>query len=69
MDKKDALDILLRCKVEVGANFFALRSVNVCSLIREANRVNYRAPKHANGSRGRYFHDFVQRRAAPRKKV
>jgi hypothetical protein len=63
MDSSDAHDILQRAGVARGANFHTLNSSQVEALLVEADRVKYRKPKNANGSRGRYFHDYVQRRA------
>jgi hypothetical protein len=61
MDRSDALDILNRCNAK--GNFFALPSSTVDALLAEADRVKYRRPKNANGSRGRYFHAYLSRRA------
>lgn len=63
MHKSDAADILQRAGVARGANFHTLRASQVDALLVEADRVKYRKPKNANGSRGRYFHDMLQRRA------
>lgn len=64
MNKQDAIDILHRAGIPRGGNFFALRQSDVSALLAEADAVKYRLPRNANGSRGRYFHDFVQRVAA-----
>ena len=61
MDRYEALNILSRCQVKPGANFYTLTTSQVSDLCDEADRVKYRKPKNANGSRGRYFHAFVQR--------
>lgn len=34
------------------------------SLLVEADAHKYRAPRNANGSRGRYWHEYLQRAAA-----
>lgn len=64
LDRSTAHDILQRAGVELGADFDTLRSSQVDDLLAEADRFKYRKPTNANGSRGRYFHDYVQRRAA-----
>lgn len=58
-----ALEVLHRAGVAIGADFHTLNSSQVEALLVEADRVKYRKPKNANGSRGRYFHDMLQRRA------
>lgn len=52
------------CKVPVGADFHTLSTEQVEMLLVEANVWKYRKPRNANGSRGRYFHDYMQRLAA-----
>jgi hypothetical protein len=59
-----AIEALERCNVPLGADFHTLSSSQVECLLVEANRLKYRKPHNANGSRGRYFHDLLQRRAA-----
>ncbi len=49
--------------IPIGSNFHALRTDQVSALLAEADLCRYRASKSANGSRGRYFHDMLQRRA------
>lgn len=61
MDRDDAADILARCHAR--GNFYTLPASTVCELLAEADRVKYRKPKNANGSRGRYFHAYLTRRA------
>lgn len=58
-----ARDILQACAVERGADFHRLASEQVDALLIHADLVKYRKPRGANGSRGRYFHDMLQRRA------
>lgn len=64
IDRERARGILARCRVPVGAQFHALRASTVESLIAEADAYGYRAPRVRNGSRGRYWHDYLQRAAA-----
>ena len=56
-----AREALRLCKISVGADFHTLSSSQVEALLAEADRVKYRKPRNANGSRGRYFHDLLQR--------
>ena len=64
MDKQTARDILSACHIPLDANFYALSSGEVEELLTYADAHKYRKPKNANGSRGRYFHAFVQRVAS-----
>lgn len=63
MDSQDARGLLRRSGVPLGADFHTLTSEQVEALLSTADLVKYRKPKSANGSRGRYFHDMLQRRA------
>ena len=58
-----ARETLCACGVAIGADYHTLRSAHVEALLAEADRVRYRKPAGANGSRARYFHDLLQRRA------
>lgn len=62
-ERLNATESLKACGVPLGADFHALSPVQVDALLREADRVRYRKPAQANGSRARYFHDLLQRRA------
>ena len=55
-------EILDRCRAH--GDFHALPSANVEALLDYADEYRYRKPKTANGSRVRYFHAMLQRRAA-----
>lgn len=55
--------VLQACNVAIGEDFDTLRSSQIDLLLEEADRVRYRKPRNANGSRGRYFHALLQRRA------
>ena len=63
IDRTQAHEILRRCRVELGADYHTLRMTQVADLLVEADRVKYHKPKLANGTRARYFHAFLQRRA------
>lgn len=58
---KEARDVLVRCNALT--DFHAMPSGDVDALLVEADRVRYRAPKNAPGSRARMFHAFLTRRA------
>jgi hypothetical protein len=62
-ERLNARTVLTACKVPLGADFHTLSTSQVSCLLEEADRVRYQRPKGANGSRGRYFHDQLQRRA------
>lgn len=61
--RASARAVLASNNIAVGQNFFTIRADQVEGLLVEADRVRYQKPKAANGSRGRYFHDLLQRRA------
>ncbi len=47
--------------IDPKADYFTLRIAQIDDLLAEANRVGYRKPKNANGSRARYFHARLKR--------
>lgn len=59
-----AHDILRRASVPIGGDFHALRFDAISSLEVDADRLGYRAPAGANGSRARCWHDRLQRLAS-----
>ena len=44
-------------------DFHSLPSDQVAQVLREADAVKYRKPKTANGSRARYFYEYLARTA------
>ena len=62
-ERINALAVLAAANITVGQDFFTLGSSQVCRLLEEADRVHYRKPRNANGSRGRYFYALLTRRA------
>jgi len=42
-------------------DFHSLNSHHVQNILDAANARNYRKPKNANGSRARYFYEYLQR--------
>lgn len=64
MTKDHARKILYTCGIDdASRDFDQLSSSTVTELLDWADVCKYRKPKNANGSRARYFHDFLQRRA------
>ncbi len=59
--RPDACEILGRLGIKRGEDFHVLRSGVVERLLDEAQQHGYRKPKSANGSKGRYFHQYLQR--------
>lgn len=57
----DVVGILSQRGVDFESDFHELRSTQVEALIEEADRVRYRRPANANGSRARYFYARLQR--------
>jgi hypothetical protein len=62
----EAREVLRSLDIPFGADFHVLRSDCVEALLDEAKARGYRKPANANGSRGRYFHAYLQRKAAQR---
>lgn len=46
-------------------DFHSLNSQHVRNILDAADSVKYRAPKHASGSRARYFYAYLNRKLAP----
>ncbi len=69
MDIDTAYDILSRSGIPKGEDYHRLTSEQVDGLLAFADELKYRKPKHANGSRARYFHAFVERVANRRERA
>lgn len=63
MSREKAREVLVECDVELGADYHRLNSDRVLALVDAAKAHGYKKPKDANGSTGRYFHAYLQRRA------
>lgn len=63
MDSTTAYDILQACGIPLNEDFHRLSSETVLKLLDYAKAHKYRTPRNANGSRGRYFHAYVNRKA------
>lgn len=61
---QSAQAILRACAIPIPADFHKLSRVSVESLLLWASHYKYSKPKNANGSRARYYHDYLQRVAA-----
>lgn len=61
--KSSARATLAWCGINVGSDFHTLRQEHVDKLLQCADTDRYQKPKSANGSRARYYHDRLQRRA------
>lgn len=59
----DVLESLKYCEISPGQDFHTLSRRQVDLLLAMADAQHYRKPVSANGSRARYFHDLLQRRA------
>jgi hypothetical protein len=66
-ERLNARATLANLNIAVGQDFHTLSSSQVDALLCEADRARYRKPANANGSRARYFHDRLQRRARAQK--
>ena len=62
LNKAEAQNILDDCGIGHNVDFYALNNTQVIRLVEEAKRHSYFAPKNANGSRGRYFCEYLQRK-------
>lgn len=63
MTKTEAREIANRFGFRLDADFHALPSSEVERIIAAADERKYRQPKNANGSRARYFHEYLRRAA------
>jgi hypothetical protein len=62
-ERLNARQVLTAGNIAIGQDFHTLSTSQVNHLLAEADRVRYQTPRNANGSRGRYFHDRLQRLA------
>lgn len=61
MNREQALEVFQLSGVRGDADFHTLSSSEVDALLAQADRLKYRKPQNANGSRGRYFYAACQR--------
>lgn len=64
MTPETAQDIATRWRIPLDRDFHALDSDTVENIVAAADEYRYRKPRNANGSRARYFHALLCRRAA-----
>jgi len=62
MTEEDARALMNVYCIPYGRDFHTLNSQQVQNVIDAANARKYRAPKHANGSRARYFYAYLMRK-------
>lgn len=58
----------LSTKIDFKKDFFELYSSEVELILEQADLMGYRKPKNANGSRARYYWNFLQRLQARKNK-
>lgn len=63
MDSQTAYETLRICGVPLNDDYHRLSTDQVEALLVQADKFKYRKPKNANGSRARYFHAYVNRKA------
>lgn len=63
MTKAEATELAARHSIPLDADFFSLSWDTVERVKHAADERKYRAPKDANGSRARYFHEYLRRAA------
>lgn len=61
MTRTDAANLCNKHHIDPCKDFFELAASEVERVLDAANEWKYRKPKHANGSRGRYFFAALQR--------
>jgi hypothetical protein len=62
-ERANALAVLKSCRIPLGTDFHTLSRTQVDALLSAADHDRYHKPANANGSRARYYHDMMQRRA------
>lgn len=63
MTRTDAIQILQDIRAKVNQDYHSLTRDQALALQEHADRVKYRTPVNATGSRSRCFYAFVSRRA------
>lgn len=63
LNQSDARAIANNYRIPLDSDFHALNSAQVESVIAAADARGYRKPASANGSRARYFHQYLRRAA------
>ncbi|MFM9846136.1 MAG: hypothetical protein ACKVP3_03140 [Hyphomicrobiaceae bacterium] len=56
-----AFNILTRCAIAPGAEYFSLTSVQIDALTEQADLYGYRKHKNLEGATARHFHAFLTR--------
>ena len=63
LDRDGALDLAARHGIPLDVDFHTLDFATMEAVIAAADERRYRKPPNANGSRARYFHAYLRRRA------
>lgn len=63
---RTALDIATHFRIDLRKDFFTLSPEEVGAVLDAADFARYRKPRHANGSRARYYFAKLQRDARDR---
>lgn len=66
MTRYNASNLCHKHDIDPCKDFFTLSRCEVERVLNAANEWGYRKPKHANGSRGRYFFCLLQRALTPK---
>jgi hypothetical protein len=63
LTRSQARNVLALAQCPLDVDFHSLSTDQVETLIAYADTLKYRPPKNRNGSRARYFHAYLVRRA------
>ena len=61
MTNYTATSLATQFRLDLAKDFHTLANAEVCRVLEAADLVKYRKPKNANGSRGRYFFEYLKR--------
>lgn len=61
MTHDTATSLAAQFHLDLTKDFHTLANAEVCRVLEAADLVKYRKPKSANGSRGRYFFEYLKR--------
>lgn len=63
VSRMQASDLLASCGSNPQENFYSLTQSQTSQVLACARSVGYKQPKNSNGSKARYFFEYLQRRA------
>lgn len=61
MTNYTATSLATQFHLDLTKDFYTLSHAEICRVLEAADLVKYRKPKNANGSRGRYFFEYLKR--------